>query len=155
MEHELAQYVLLSFIAQGFWALFFLVACVGIWIGVYKLTQLLARLEAVLDPLAGRGQDVLNSVDHTLTMVRDKAESLLDTGEKMVDNVAARVDTTSSIVEGAVARPAIRISSLVAGINRGLHTWRHFDAHSHRNRADGGSGQDGAAEAVVAAGESR
>ncbi|MCA1594957.1 MAG: hypothetical protein LC772_00795 [Chloroflexi bacterium] len=123
---EIARYLLWTDVIQGCFLVFFVVACAGIIVAVMKLLQLLNKVEGLIDPLAGKGGEVLEHVDQTLVSLKDKAESMLDVSEQAVKTVAAKVDTTSSLVEGAVARPAISLSSVMAGINRGLETWRHF-----------------------------
>jgi len=120
-------------VAVSFWAVFFLAACVGVWFAVFKLTKLLTKVEAALDPVAGKTQKVLESVDGALGTLTSKAEQMLNVSESTVKNVAAKVDTTSSLVEGAVAKPAIGVRSIMAGINRGLETWRDFEPVTHRN----------------------
>ena len=135
MDHsaEIAQYILWSGVALGVWAVVFLVLCIGVLYAVYRLTTVLKRIEAALDPLACKGLAVMVNVDQAVTALRGKAETIIDTGEKALEGVAAKVDTTSSLIEGAVARPAIRISSLLNGINRGLETWRQFTPTRHPN----------------------
>lgn len=135
MDHsgQIAQLLMWNDIAQAFWAVFFLATCGGVWFAVFKLIQVLKKVEAALDPLAGKGLEVMDNVDQTLVTLRGKAEAMMDAGEKAVESVAAKVDTTSSLVEGAVARPAISLSSIMAGVNRGFETWRQFIPDTRKN----------------------
>jgi len=67
------------------------------------------------------------SRDLTQTM-----ERILDLGEDLAERVAARVDTTTSVVEEAVARPLVTLASVRDGIHKGLEMWREY-----RSRAEG------------------
>ena len=130
---QIAQYVLYSGIAQVVWAGIFAVGCILIGYVAFRLIRVLNKVEAMLDPLADRGLKVMTNVDETLNSLRGRAESILDTGEKVVGSVASKVDSTSSLIEGAVARPAIRVSSFMAGVHRSVDTWRRFKPSAHEN----------------------
>ncbi|HET6385091.1 MAG TPA: hypothetical protein VFJ58_17000 [Armatimonadota bacterium] len=131
---HIGSYLLWSDVAQAVCALVLLGVLAAVLFAVIKLTSFIAKMETLMDPFAARSQEMLEKVDQTITSLESKAETMLDISEQAVRSVAAKVDTTSSLVEGAVAGPAISVRSVIVGINRGLETWRHFNASP---RADG------------------
>ena len=75
---------------------------------------------------------VTSRFDEVSRDLTQKMERILDLGEDLAERVVARVDTTTSVMEEAVARPLVTLASVRDGIQKGLDVWREY-----RSRAEG------------------
>ncbi|NLC56747.1 MAG: apolipoprotein A1/A4/E family protein [Armatimonadetes bacterium] len=71
-------------------------------------------------------------------------QHMLDLGDHLVERVAARVDTTTAVVEEAVTKPLVSLAGVRAGVSKGLEIWRDL---SKRAQGDGKKEAEREAEA--------
>lgn len=90
-----------------------------------KLTSVLENLTAKAEPVIVKASDTLESVQRVTLSVGEKADTILARGETLTENVAGKVEKTSSAVQNAVTAPLINLSSLIAGVSKGISTWSH------------------------------
>lgn len=93
-----------------------------------KLTSVLENLTAKAEPVIVKASDTLESVQRVTLSVGEKADTILARGETLTENVADKVEKTSSAVQNAVTTPLINLSSLIAGVSKGVSTWSHAAA---------------------------
>jgi hypothetical protein len=113
----------------GLWALFVIVLINtlfigGLCVGLFMIARRLDDLSRRLDPLASRATEILARVDHVTQELQRRGDVILDQTSTLVENVARKVDTTTAIAEETISQPLIGAASLVAGISRGVQTYR-------------------------------
>jgi len=96
----------------------------GLAIGLWTLKRKLDELTQKADPLADRAGRILGRVEQLTEEVQRRTEKVLDQTAAVVDSVSKKVDTTTAIAEETISQPLIGAASLVAGISRGLQTYR-------------------------------
>jgi len=93
-------------------------------IGLWMLKRKLDELAQKVDPLADRAGEILGRVERLTEEVQRRTEQVLAQTSAVVDSVSRKVDTTTAIAEETISQPLIGAASLVAGISRGLQTYR-------------------------------
>ena len=96
----------------------------GMAIGLWMLKRKLDELTQKVDPLADRAGQILGRVEQLTEEVQRRTEQVLDQTAAVVESVSKKVDTTTAIAEETISQPLIGAASLVAGISRGLQTYR-------------------------------
>jgi uncharacterized protein YoxC len=98
-----------------------------------------SKLEEALDkmePLLAKTSETLDTVQRVTNNVGARADTILEKGEALTDDVARKVEKTASFVQKAVETPLIKVSSVIAGVTEGLSSLsRHFGA-SRVNSSD-------------------
>jgi hypothetical protein len=56
--------------------------------------------------------------------VVEKADIILTKGEALTDDLAIKVEQTSSVVQKTVTSPLINLSSLLSGLSAGFSVWK-------------------------------
>ena len=96
----------------------------GMAIGLWMLKRKLDELTQKVNPLADRAGQLLGRVEQLTEEVQRRTEHVLDQTAAVVDSVSKKVDTTTAMAEETISQPLIGAASLVAGISRGLQTYR-------------------------------
>lgn len=91
---------------------------------IEKVRPLMSQAEEVLNLVRGTVVTVGEHAEKATADVTQKAQRIAALSERLAERVAQRVDTTSAIVQEAVARPAIHLASLRTGIGKGLEVWQ-------------------------------
>ncbi|MDR3710198.1 MAG: hypothetical protein P4L33_18030 [Capsulimonadaceae bacterium] len=100
-----------------------------------KLGEGLVQVKPVLD----KTTDTLDTVQRVTNRIGEKADTILERGEELTNNVSRRVEETAAVVEKTVSTPLIKFSSVVAGVAEGISSLnRHFgDPHSNASTEKG------------------
>lgn len=111
------------------WALMFIVLLntlfvAGLAVALFLIHKKLDEALAKSEPLLKQVTETLSRVDDTTEKLQVKVDHALAKTTELVDKVSERVDTTTAIAEEAVTEPLIGAASLLAGIQRGLQTYR-------------------------------
>jgi flagellar basal body-associated protein FliL len=111
------------------------VFCVGfmaaIAIALSKLNQKLEKLTNVVEPVAVKASDTLDDIQRVTMNVGEKADHILSRGVELTDNVSGNVEKTAAVVHQTVTTPLIKLSSVVAGVSKGL------SVYTGRSRSNG------------------
>jgi hypothetical protein len=113
------------------WAIVFIVLvnslfvggiAVALWLLHTRLSQFLAQSQ----PLMARAEEALAKVEGLTGKVEERVTHVLDTADRLVQDVSQKVETTTSIAEETISQPLIGAASLMAGITRGLSAYREM-----------------------------
>jgi len=85
---------------------------VGLVAAAIVIRKSLARLTEVANPAIKRAEATLS-----------KVEEIAGTVEETMEDVSRKVKSTTSVIEDAVKPPLIGISSMLAGVSKGLQVW--------------------------------
>ncbi len=100
-----------------------------------KASTLMAQAEGVLKTAQETAVTVGERAEKVTSDVANKAERVAYLSEQVAERVAQRVDTTSAIVQEAIANPVINLASVRTGIGKGLEVWQEL------SKAKGGNGK--------------
>ena len=93
--------------------------------------QTLATVQQELKPLVSKAQSVAEEASRTAAVARAQAEKI----DKLLSDLAVRVDYTSGVVQDAIVRPARHSMAVVAAIKATLDALRGFrDGRSRHGR---------------------
>ena len=93
--------------------------------------QTLATVQQELKPLVSKAQSVAEEASRTAAVARAQAEKI----DKLLSDLAGRVDYTSGVVQDAIIRPARESMAVVAAIKATLEALRGFrDARPRHTR---------------------
>jgi hypothetical protein len=93
--------------------------------------QTLATVQQELKPLVSKAQSVAEEASRTAAIARAQAEKM----DKLLSDLAVRVDYTSGVVQDAIVRPARHSMAVVAAIKATLGALRGFrDGRSRHGR---------------------
>jgi uncharacterized protein YoxC len=121
------------------WALAFVVLvnslfvagiAIALWMIHAKVSQAMDRAQ----PLVARGEEALGKLEVLTETLNQRATGILDAADHLVRDVSQKVETTTSIAEETISQPLIGAASLMAGISRGLSTYKEM--------TEKGDGQD-------------
>ena len=84
--------------------------------------QTLATVQQELKPLVSKAQSVAEEASRTAAVARAQAEKI----DKLLSDLAVRVDYTSGVVQDAIIRPARHSMAVVAAIKATLGALRGF-----------------------------
>jgi hypothetical protein len=96
----------------------------GIAVGLMLVHRRLTGLSRELDPLIRRTGETLQRVEAVSGDLQRRTEEVLDRSVALVDQLARKVDTTTALAEETISQPLIGAASVMAGISRGLKTYR-------------------------------
>jgi hypothetical protein len=69
--------------------------------------------------------------------VGEKADQILSRGVELTDNVSGNVEKTANVVHQTVTTPLIKLSSVIAGVSRGLSVCTGQNrSNGHTNNSD-------------------
>lgn len=78
-------------------------------------------------------KDTVKNVNRLVDKVEEKAEHIMQIGERTASEVSGKVVATTNMVEKSVTTPIITISGIIAGITRAVEVWRTASASPHRS----------------------
>jgi len=104
-------------------------ALVAVAIALNKLQQQVEKLTTKVEPVIAKASTTLDSVQRVTVSVGEKADTILTRGEALTENVSHKVETTATVVENAVTKPLINLSSLIAGVSKGVSVYSHGGAN--------------------------
>lgn len=110
-------------------------ALVGVAFALNKLQQQVGNLTAKAEPVIAKASATLDTVQRVTVSVGDKADTILTRGEALTENVSHKVETTATVVENAVTKPLINLSSLIAGVSKGVSVYSHGGTNGKEERA--------------------
>jgi uncharacterized protein YoxC len=93
---------------------------VALWILNAKLNEMLGKAQPLLD----KTSQALQRVEETTQKLSGRVDQMLDRAGSVVENVAEKVDTTTAIAEETISQPLIGAASLLAGLSRGLNSYK-------------------------------
>lgn len=96
----------------------------GLAVALFMIHRKLEEALSKSEPLLQKASETLSRVDDTTQQLQVKVDHALAKTTELVDKVSERVDTTTAIAEEAVTEPLIGAASIMAGIQRGLQTYR-------------------------------
>ena len=118
--------VIFSLIAVG--------ALVGIAVALNKLQQQVDKLTTKVEPVIAKASTTLDTVQRVTVSVGEKADTILTRGEALTDNVSQKIETTATVVENTVTKPLINLSSLIAGVSKGVSVYSHGGTNGNSRR---------------------
>lgn len=125
-------------------AIITIVALGGMAIALTKLQKTVENLTGKVEPVIAKASTTLDTVQRVTVNVGEKADTILTRGETLTENVSQKVETTANIVETTVTKPLINISSLIAGVSKGVSVYTHAgeNGRSRRSRSNGNGTSD-------------
>lgn len=91
---------------------------------LFVLNRKLNELAGKVEPLVARATETLGRVERITGEVQTRTEAVLQQTATLVEKVSRKVDTTTAIAEETISQPLIGAASVMAGISRGLQTYR-------------------------------
>ena len=135
------------YIVLVFVVIFALLTVALLGIIAFSLRALQAKVDGVLtqvSPVLDKTTETLDMVQRVTSNVGDRADAILTRSEEMTDDLARKVEATSSVVQKAVSTPLINLSSVVAGVTEGLSSLnRQFGKYKAHSAEEKGSTQNG------------
>ncbi len=110
---------------------------VAIAFAVNKLAGLLEKGLDKVDPVIVKTTSALDTVQRVTTNIGVKADQVLVKGEALTDDVSGRVEKTAGVVQSAVIKPLIDVSSIISGISKGFQVYTHPGTSHHTQAANG------------------
>lgn len=95
----------------------------AIAIALRKVEQQVEKVTRMAEPLVAKVSNTLDTVQRITENVGEKADTILTKGEALTDDLAVKVEKTSTVVQKSVASPLINLSSLITGLSAGLSVW--------------------------------
>jgi uncharacterized protein YoxC len=113
----------------GLWFLSFIVLVntgfiAGIFVALMMVSRKLAELTVQVEPVVRRADETLARVELLTGDLQQRTETILERTAALVERVSQKVDTTTAIAEETISQPLIGAASVMAGISRGLETFR-------------------------------
>jgi hypothetical protein len=103
---------------------------VALWLLHSRLTEALRQAQ----PLLGRAEKLLGTAEELAGKADERLTGIMDSADHVVRDVSQKVETTTAIAEETITQPLIGAASLMAGISRGLSTYKEL--------SEKGEGQD-------------
>jgi len=91
---------------------------------LFVLNRKLDELAGKVEPLVARATETLGRVERITGEVQTRTEAVLQQTATLVEKVSRKIDTTTAIAEETISQPLIGAASVMAGISRGLQTYR-------------------------------
>ncbi len=104
---------------------------------VSKLASLLEKGLDKVDPVIAKTANAIDTVQRVTTNIGVKADQVLVKGEALTDDVSGRVEKTAGVVQSAVIKPLIDVSSIISGISKGFQVYTHPGTGPHAKAANG------------------
>jgi hypothetical protein len=104
-------------------ALFGLITVVLLGVVAVALVKLNSKLETITnmaEPVVNKASDTLDSVQRVTASVGEKADVILTRGVALTDSVSGNVEKTAAVVQQTVTTPLIKLSSVIAGVSKGM-----------------------------------
>lgn len=101
-------------------SLFILGLLLALWMIQRKTAEMATRIE----PLAKDAATTLARVERLAEDLEGRTRQVLERTTALVESVSKRVDTTTALAEETISQPLIGAASVMAGISRGLQTYR-------------------------------
>jgi len=108
-------------------------ALVAVAIALNKLQQQVDKLTTKVEPVIVKASTTLDTVQRVTVSVGEKADTILTRGESLTDNVSQKIETTANVVENTVTKPLINLSSLIAGVSKGVSVYTHGGTNGNSN----------------------
>ena len=89
-----------------------------------RLNVKLELLEARLDPLMIKAEEILTLTNSKIVSLGAQTEGILTHGEAVAGEVHEKVEKTVTVVHRTINTPIIRLNSAAAGLAQGLQTFR-------------------------------
>jgi len=96
----------------------------GIAVALFILNQKLGQVMTQVEPIARKTAETLARVEAVTGDLQRRTETILEQTATLVEQVSRKVDTTTAIAEETISQPLIGAASVMAGIHRGLQTYR-------------------------------
>jgi uncharacterized protein YoxC len=110
-----------------FFVLLFAIIAVGCLGAIaFALLQIRRVAEQALDkadPLVMRVNETLITAQRIAMNVGEQSDTILTRGERITEDLAQKIEATSTVVEKSVTSPLINLSSLIAGVSKGVATF--------------------------------
>ena len=109
----------------------------AIAVAISKLASLLEKGLDKVDPVIVKTTSAIDTVQRVTTNIGAKADQVLVKGEALTDDVSGRVEKTAGVVQSAVIKPLIDISSIISGISKGFQVYTHPGTGIQAKNANG------------------
>ena len=109
----------------------------AIALAISKLANLLEKGLDKVDPVIVKTTSVIDTVQRVTTNIGAKADQVLVKGEALTDDVSGRVEKTAGVVQSAVIKPLIDVSSIISGISKGFQVYTHPGSGPHAKTPNG------------------
>jgi len=100
-----------------------------------KLNEKLELLEAKVDPLLIKAEEILTLTNAKIITLGERTEGILTHGEAVADEVHEKIDRTATGVQRTINAPIIGVNSIAVGLLQGLQTFRLLQGRQTRNGA--------------------
>ena len=109
----------------------------AIAVAISKLVGLLEKGLDKVDPIILKTTNAIDTVQRVTTNIGAKADQVLVKGEALTDDVSGRVEKTAGVVQSAVIKPLIDVSSIISGISKGFQVYTHPSTGTHAKAKNG------------------
>jgi len=92
-------------------------------ISLLKLNQKLEKITDMAEPVVNKASDTLYSVQRVTANVGEKADQILTRGVALTESVSGNVEKTATVVQQSVTSPLIKLSSVIAGVSKGVSVY--------------------------------
>ena len=103
-------------------------------ISLLKLNQKLEKITDMAEPVVNKASETLDSVQRVTSNVGEKADQILTRGVALTENVSGNVEKTATVVHQTVTTPLIKLSSVIAGVSKGMSVYTGRDQSNGRGK---------------------
>jgi hypothetical protein len=100
------------------------------WTLARRVNRLLAQIERDMKPLA----ESLNAIARDAARISGLAAGQVERVDRLVTDLASRLEQTATTVQDAVLRPLREGAALLAGVKSAIHVFREVAGHPGSNR---------------------
>lgn len=118
---NLASFLVVLFVGLSQLIVVALIAVLAV--ALVKLNKKLEQITDMAEPVILKASDTLDTVQRVTSTVGEKADVILTRGVELTDSVSGNVEKTAVTVQQTVTTPLIKLSSVLAGISKGMSVY--------------------------------
>jgi uncharacterized protein YoxC len=107
----------------------------GILAAAFYAIRVVSQISKRAQPTLDEARRTIANVNQVAANVGSRVEGIASTGDTMVRDVTRKVENTTTLLQETISKPLIEISSITAGISKGISVW------SRLAKAKGGNGR--------------
>lgn len=122
------------FIFVGIFAILTVVLIGVIAFALTKVVKILDSVTNKLDPVIVKATETIETLQRVTSNIGEKSDQILTRGEAMTETVSGRVERTADVVQQAVTGPLINLSSLIAGLSKGVSAYSQSAENNNHHK---------------------
>lgn len=121
---DMNAFITASIIAMLIIGVIVIAELIAVTVLLLSLRRLVQEVAKRVDPVLRKTSHLLSDAEDMTKKVRHATDRISARAEQVSDRVAERVDRTTGLMQQVVSWPIIGTLAMVAGVRRGVRTWR-------------------------------